>query len=182
MNTGLPLMPAITPVLSRGPPSRRARITLCRGPRAFSSTPRTRTLNSSMRLPSKTVRPVPVIPGRIFSNGKMLWARAGESGTSAATRVARGSQGRRMFIFPVSEDLRGARRGRQSRLDAAPNPPVTSGASPGRGGEGGGAWPRAGRRWRAGGARVCCPRASSPGCFRERATSTWGAGPRVSSS
>ncbi len=71
MKTGLPLIPAITPVLASGPPASRARITLCFGPSAFSSTPRTSTLNSSMRVPSKTVRPIPVMPGRTFAKGKI---------------------------------------------------------------------------------------------------------------
>ena len=39
MKTGLPLMPAITPVLSRGPPSSRQSTRLCLGPSAFSMHP-----------------------------------------------------------------------------------------------------------------------------------------------
>ena len=47
MKTGLPLIPAITPVVASGPPSSRARIRLRCGPITFSRTPRTWTLNSS---------------------------------------------------------------------------------------------------------------------------------------
>ena len=65
MYTGLPLIPAMTPVLARGPPSSRARIRLRRVPMTFSMTPRIRALNSSTRVPSKTVWPMPTMPGRI---------------------------------------------------------------------------------------------------------------------
>ena len=75
MYTGLPLMPAITPVLASGPPSSRARIRFRRGPIALRSTPRMWTVNSSRRSPSKTVFPTPTIPALSSSTGKVrLWA------------------------------------------------------------------------------------------------------------
>ena len=41
---------------------------LCLGP-TFSSTPMISTLNSSIRVPSNTVRPMPFMPGRTWSSG-----------------------------------------------------------------------------------------------------------------
>ena len=69
MYTGLPLIPAMTPVCASGPPSNFARIRFRRGPMTFRSTPMMWTLNSSSRSPSNTVRPTAVIPGRTSSSG-----------------------------------------------------------------------------------------------------------------
>ena len=62
MNTGLPLIPCMTPVLASGPPESRPRISDCLGP-IFSRTPRISTSNSSIRSPENTVLPMPRIPG-----------------------------------------------------------------------------------------------------------------------
>ena len=84
--TGLPLMPAMTPVLASGPPSSRARIRLRSGPMTLRITPRISTLNSSSLVPVNTVRPTPIMPGRRSSSGMWVtWA----SGETAMTPMAR---------------------------------------------------------------------------------------------
>ena len=55
MYTGLPLMPAMTPVWASGPPSSLARIRSRRGPMTLRSTPMMWTLNSSILSPCQTV-------------------------------------------------------------------------------------------------------------------------------
>ena len=53
MYTGLPLMPAMTPVLASGPPSSRARMRLRFGPMTLRITPRISTLKSSSLVPGE---------------------------------------------------------------------------------------------------------------------------------
>ncbi len=85
MYTGLPLIPAMTPVAASGPPSRRAMTRLRRGAAVFRRTPRTRTVNSSTRSPSKTVRPTPTIPGRTSSTDMYRDAASGQAAMASAT-------------------------------------------------------------------------------------------------
>src|SRR5439155_1397366 len=104
MNTGLPLIPAMTPVFSSGPPSRRARIRLCLGP-MFSRTPMIWTLKSSIRVPSKTVRPTPIMPGLIWSRGRISGGvpAAARAGIATARTSATGHL--RSIGSPPSEQL-----------------------------------------------------------------------------
>ncbi len=81
METGLPLIPAMTPVVASGPPSSRARIRLRLGPMAFSSTPRMWALNSSTVVPANTVRPMPTMPGLTSLTG--ITGEAADSGHNA---------------------------------------------------------------------------------------------------
>ncbi len=67
--TGLPLIPAMTPASASGPPESFARIKSRRGPMRFGKTPRISTWKSSMVSPTKTVRPMPVMPVRISLTG-----------------------------------------------------------------------------------------------------------------
>ncbi len=69
MKTGLPLMPAATPVSASGPPSSRARIRSRFGPWMFFRTPMIWTLKSLSSVPSKTVRPTPTMPGLTSLSG-----------------------------------------------------------------------------------------------------------------
>jgi hypothetical protein len=86
MYTGLPLIPAITPVWARGPPSSLARIRLRLGPMTFLRTPRMCTLKSSSRSPSNTVRPTPTIPGLSSSTGNIVVAAGVETTLAAAMK------------------------------------------------------------------------------------------------
>ena len=61
--TGLPLMPAMTPVLASGPPLSRAMMRSRCGPMVDRTTPRICAWNSSIAVPLNTVRPTPVMPG-----------------------------------------------------------------------------------------------------------------------
>src|SRR3990172_2653287 len=84
-------MPAMTPVLARGPPSSRARIRLRRVPMTFSRTPRMLTVNSSTRVPSNIVRPTPIMPGRISSmpiRAVCAWAATSTVSPLSANRTA----------------------------------------------------------------------------------------------
>ena len=67
--TGLPLMPAMTPVLARGPPLSLAMIRSRCGPTFERTTPRMCASNSSIVVPWKTVRPTPAMPGCTSSIG-----------------------------------------------------------------------------------------------------------------
>jgi len=67
--TGLPLMPCITPVVARGPPSSFARIRSRPGATTFLSTPMMCARNSSSWVPAYTVRPMPTMPGRMSDTG-----------------------------------------------------------------------------------------------------------------
>src|SRR5271156_841447 len=77
MYTGLPLMPATTPVYSGLAPPRRARIMSCPGPRALCSTPRISTSIASGWVPSKTVYATPRRPRCTWSSGKTPAATEG---------------------------------------------------------------------------------------------------------
>jgi len=87
MYTGLPLIPAMTPVLASGPPSSRARIRFRCVPMTFSSTPRIWALNSSTWVPSNTVCPTPTMPGRISETGICTVAPR-KAGDASANMVA----------------------------------------------------------------------------------------------
>ena len=93
-------MPAMTPVLARGPPSSLARMRFRLGPITFRSTPMNWTLNSSIRSPSKTVWPIPIIPGRISSTDM----RVGDADTvridNAASATPRTAGRQRMGKSP----------------------------------------------------------------------------------
>ena len=98
--TGLPLIPAMTPVRSSGPPSSRARIRLWPGPTALSSTPRMRTRKLSIVAPSNTVRPSPCMPARTSDSGSIAGRVSPRAATgtrlqhtSRAWRTRRGSIG-----------------------------------------------------------------------------------------
>ena len=68
--TGLPLMPATTPVYSGLAPWSRARIMSWPGPRAPRNTPRISTSIASGLVPVKTVQAVAVMPRRTSLSGK----------------------------------------------------------------------------------------------------------------
>ena len=63
MKTGLPLIPAMTPVLASGPPLSLAMMRSRCGPMLERTTPRMAAWNSSMSSPLNTVRPTPIMPG-----------------------------------------------------------------------------------------------------------------------
>src|SRR5271163_3550133 len=77
MYTGLPLMPATTPVYSGLAPRSRARIMSCPGPRALCSSPRISTSIASGCVPSKTVYATPCKPRCTWSSGKTPAATEG---------------------------------------------------------------------------------------------------------
>ena len=85
MYTGLPLIPAMTPVLASGPPSSFARMRLRCVPMTFSSTPMMCALNSSTWVPSNTVRPTPTMPGR--TSPTLICVGAPEVSADAATTI-----------------------------------------------------------------------------------------------
>lgn len=91
-------MPCMTPVWSRGPPERRARMRDSLGP-VLSRTPRISTWKSSILLPEKMVRPVPCMPARMSLRGK-IWAEAEKTAdTARAARSAnRGTNWRTILI------------------------------------------------------------------------------------
>ncbi len=101
MYTGLPLIPAMTPVSASGPPSSFARIRLRWGAWTFLSTPRMWTLKSFISEPSKIVRPTPTIPGLISSIGIRLVV----AGRRAQPNDARATVSRKTRIFMVCNPL-----------------------------------------------------------------------------
>ena len=99
--TGLPLMPAITPVWASGPPSSRARMRFRCGACTFFRTPRIRTVKSCSSVPSKTVLPVPTIPGFTSSIG----IRAVVAGNEAQPNAASATVTRKTRIFMIFQPL-----------------------------------------------------------------------------
>src|SRR3954468_4526597 len=131
--TGLPLIPAMTPVLASGPPSSLARMRLRLGPSTLRSTPMNWTLNSSMWSPSNTVRPTPIIPGRISSTGmrvgdadtvRMDNAASAKARTAGRQCMGKGPQLCRLVVGGLDNDYSGPRaRGPAAanlRLDSLP--------------------------------------------------------------
>ena len=115
MYTGLPLIPAMTPVSASGPPSSLARMRSRCGASTFFSVPMMRTVNSSTASPRKTVRPTPTIPGRTSETGiTVLRAPTGPPSIRAARHDApatRGERSRRDTVLP----LYGVRQGESRR-------------------------------------------------------------------
>ena len=133
----------------------------------------TSTWNSSMRVPSKTVRPTPFIPGRTVQGQDLGRGAAGAGGPSAAQgraaaisddgsapqamRRTSGGAASLRRTSPIADVMirRRLRREREERRTVAD----TSDRASGRDATGGSA----------------CPRACSPGCCPAPATSTCGA-------
>src|SRR4051794_17873277 len=123
----------MTPVLASGPPSSLARMRLRLGPSTLRSTPMNWTLNSSMWSPSNTVRPTPIIPGRISSTGmrvgdadtvRMDNAASAKARTAGRQCMGKGPQLCRLVVGGLDNDYSGPRaRGPAAanlRLDSLP--------------------------------------------------------------
>jgi hypothetical protein len=67
----------------------------------LSSTPMISTVNSSMRIPSNTVRPTPFMPGRTWSSGRISAAAVGR-GMAARTAVSANDKAR--YIATIIQD------------------------------------------------------------------------------
>ena len=84
--TGLPLMPATTPVCSTFGPFNCTRMMDCLGPRKFGITPITSRSNFSTWSPAKIVYAYPCIPGRTWST-EIVWLVDGTCSCAAQLRT-----------------------------------------------------------------------------------------------